>query len=160
MPQYSSPTQYTAQQGSPNSLSCAVRGPEAKQCLASMHGSSAHFAPQRISNACGMHRTVLTYRTHHGHITCPQAQQGSAHPVPLSPEQDLEQPTAAEAAHHHHHVTQSSHSINAIGPTPLCRGSTRGRGVRPQHTSPGKGASSSSTAETGSSRTEDNSSAT
>jgi hypothetical protein len=23
-------------------------------------------------------------------------------------------------AHHHHHVTQSSHSINAIGPAPLC----------------------------------------
>jgi hypothetical protein len=29
---------------------------------------------------------------------------------------------AAPAHHHHHHVTQSSHSINAIGPAPLWSG--------------------------------------
>jgi hypothetical protein len=27
--------------------------------------------------------------------------------------------------HHHHHVTQSSHSINAIGPAPLWSGRKR-----------------------------------
>jgi uncharacterized membrane protein YdbT with pleckstrin-like domain len=28
--------------------------------------------------------------------------------------------SSAPGPHHHHHVTQSSHSINAIGPAPLC----------------------------------------
>jgi hypothetical protein len=30
----------------------------------------------------------------------------------------------SEQCHHHHHVTQSSHSINAIGPAPLCTASS------------------------------------
>jgi hypothetical protein len=33
--------------------------------------------------------------------------------------------TVAKFHHHHHHVTQSSHSINAIGPAPLWSGRKR-----------------------------------
>jgi hypothetical protein len=36
-----------------------------------------------------------------------------------------EQSAEAAAHHHHHHVTQSSHSINAIGPAPLWSGRKR-----------------------------------
>jgi hypothetical protein len=32
--------------------------------------------------------------------------------------------------HHHHHVTQSSHSINTIGPAPLWSGRKKSRSIK------------------------------
>jgi hypothetical protein len=46
-------------------------------------------------------------------------------PVPASTSRVRPVSAVSASASHHHHVTQSSHSINAIGPAPLWSGRKR-----------------------------------